>query len=219
VTAPRLVPLGDAALLAVLGDHYDARVNARVHRLAAAIRELGDPALGAPVPGAASVLVPFDPLVIGPAAAADRIAVAIAAVATRRARPRPAPVVELPTRYGGEDGPDLAVVAAAAGLSPAAVVDLHASIEYVVAFLGFAPGFAYLESVPAAIASPRRATPRERVPAGSVGIADRQTGVFPGGSPGGWQLIGRTDVAVWDARRDPPALLVPGTRVRFVPVS
>ena len=220
----RIVPFGDAAVLVTLdaADEHDERHIRRVHRLAAAIRELADPHLGNPVPGATSVLLGYDPRALDATEAAARVRAALdtaMADGDDRDRAAPGPLVELPTRYGGSDGPDLAEVASAAGLSEQAVIELHASVDYVVAFLGFAPGFAYLSAVPAAIATPRRATPRERIPAGSVGIADRRTAVYPGGTPGGWQLVGRTDVSVWDARRDTPALLAPGTRVRFVPVS
>jgi KipI family sensor histidine kinase inhibitor len=219
----RIVPFGDAAVLVELeaADEHDPAVIRHVHRLAAAIRELADPALGSPVPGATSVLVGFEPLALDPAGAAARLGPALGGDdgGAHAGDDDRSPIVDLPVRYGGADGPDLATVATAAGLPERAVVDLHASVEYVVAFLGFAPGFAYLSAVPPEITTPRRATPRERVPAGSVGIADRWTAVYPGGTPGGWQLVGRTDVTVWDARRDPPALLAPGTRVRFVPTS
>jgi KipI family sensor histidine kinase inhibitor len=219
----RIVPFGEAALLVLLGNEIDPALSARVRGLAAAVRRLDDPALGAPVPGYASLLVPFDPLSLEPADAAARVRPLLRDLAADTAADAAAdaavhPLIELPTRYGGEDGPDLEAVAAAHDLRPADVVALHASVDYVVHFLGFAPGFAYLGAVPAAIATPRHARPRERVPAGSVGIADRQTAVYPGGTPGGWQLVGRTESVVWDARRDPPALLTPGARVRFVPL-
>jgi KipI family sensor histidine kinase inhibitor len=128
------------------------------------------------------------------------------------------PLVEVPTRYGGVDGPDLDEVAAMHGLPAAAVIEAHASVEYRAYFLGFAPGFAYLGRVPAAIATPRLPTPRTRVPAGSVGLAGEQTAVYPSDSPGGWRLIGRTDLRVWDPAADAPARIPPGARVRFVPV-
>jgi KipI family sensor histidine kinase inhibitor len=215
----RIVPLGEAAILVVVGRELESATRARIHRLAAAVRADADVGLGPPVPGAASVLVPFDPLVLDPATATARLA-ALAETVGEGAEPFPSPtLVELPTRYGGSGGPDLRGVAEACGRSEAEVAELHASIEYVVAFCGFAPGFAYLDAVPAAIAVPRRPTPRERIPAGSVGIADRRTAVYPGGTAGGWQLIGRTDATVWDATRTPPALLVPGTSVRFVRVG
>jgi KipI family sensor histidine kinase inhibitor len=124
----------------------------------------------------------------------------------------------VPVRYGGPDGPDLAEVAARTGHSEADVVRLHAAVEYRVFCVGFVPGFPYLGLVPEELALPRRATPRLRVPAGSVAIAGRQTGIYPADTPGGWHLIGRTDLPVWDPGREPPALLQPGARVRFVPV-
>lgn len=139
----------------------------------------------------------------------------------RRWRPRPhdrGPIREreIPTRY---DGPDLPDVARAWGLTVAEVIAQHAELPHVVSFLGFAPGFAYIEGIPEDLAVKRRAEPRTRVPAGSVAIADRYTGVYPRASPGGWQLIGRTDVTIWDVSREPAAYLLPGDRVRFVPVS
>ncbi len=122
------------------------------------------------------------------------------------------PVVTVPTSYDGED---LAEVAELWGVSAAEAVRIHTGCEYRVAFCGFAPGFAYLTGLPEQYAVPRRSTPRTRVPAGSVGLAGGYTGVYPSASPGGWQLIGRTGLPVWDLARDPAALLLPGTRVRF----
>lgn len=133
-------------------------------------------------------------------------------------RPGPAgpdqdgPVLEIPTVY---DGADLAEVAALWGRTVGETVRTHADREYRVAFCGFAPGFAYLTGLPEELAVPRRATPRTRVPAGSVALAGRYTGVYPGASPGGWQLLGRTSLPLWNPEREPAALLTPGTRVRF----
>jgi len=115
------------------------------------------------------------------------------------------------------DGPDLAFVADAWGTDEAGVVQRHAATEFVAEFCGFAPGFSYLAGLPGDLAVPRLATPRPRVPAGSVGLAGRWCGVYPTASPGGWRLLGRTGARLWDQHRDPPALLAPGTRVRFVP--
>jgi KipI family sensor histidine kinase inhibitor len=126
------------------------------------------------------------------------------------------PVVEIATRY---DGPDLDWVAAGARLSRTAVVDLHSGAEYEARFAGFAPGFVYLSGLPPALRLPRRATPRASVPAGSIGIADEFTAVYPRPSPGGWHLLATTDAVMWDAQRDSPALIVPGQSVRFVPVG
>jgi KipI family sensor histidine kinase inhibitor len=121
-------------------------------------------------------------------------------------------VVELEVAY---DGDDLPAVAERWGLGPAAAAARHAAMTYTVAFSGFTPGFAYMTGLPDSLAVPRRGTPRLRVPAGTVALAGAYTGIYPRPSPGGWQLIGHTDARLWDADRDPPALLTPGTRVRI----
>jgi KipI family sensor histidine kinase inhibitor len=126
----------------------------------------------------------------------------------------PGSTVEITVRY---DGPDLAEVAAAAGLEAAEVVRRHTGVTYVAAFTGFAPGFAYLSGLDPALRLPRRGSPRPRVPPGSVAIADAFTAVYPRASPGGWHLLGSTDAVIFDASREPPALIAPGTRVRFTP--
>jgi 5-oxoprolinase (ATP-hydrolysing) subunit B len=163
------------------------------------------------VPAARTVLASFDPARTSGSAIAD---------AVRRAEHAPpelpdAALVELPVRY---DGADLKDVADEVGCSLPALVARHAAAEYVVAFCGFAPGFAYLTGLEPALHRPRLVTPRTSVPAGSVGIAAEYTGVYPRSSPGGWRLLGRTDAVLWDLDRTPPALLTPGTRVRFRPL-
>ena len=227
----RVEPFGDAALLVVLGEHVDRAVNDRVHRLAFGLdlRAARLPGLGVTVPAYASVLVPFDPSVLAEDAVrgviADALRAAGEAVAAKEpaAAPEPVtaadpgPVTHVPVRYGGADGPDLAEVAVRTGLSEDDVVRLHAGAEYRVFCVGFVPGFPYLGMLPEELALPRRSTPRLRVPAGSVAIAGRQTGIYPSDTPGGWHVIGRTDLSAWDPHRDPPALLEPGARVRFVP--
>ncbi|SDI98164.1 sensor histidine kinase inhibitor, KipI family [Nonomuraea jiangxiensis] len=125
-------------------------------------------------------------------------------------------LVEVPTRY---DGADLADVAAHWRVPAAEVVKVHSSVEFRVAFCGFAPGFGYLTGLPERYGMPRLATPRPAVPAGSVALAGMYTGVYPRSSPGGWRLIGRTDLVLWDPAREPASLFTPGTRVRFVPVD
>lgn len=130
----------------------------------------------------------------------------------------PARLVEIPVRYGGTDGPDLARLAALAGISEARATGLHSMAEYRVAFLGFQPGFAYLAGTPPVLTAPRLATPRVRVPAGSLAIGGPYSGIYPAAGPGGWHIIGRTEAMLFDVRRDPPALLAPGDRVRFVPL-
>ncbi len=215
----RVEPFGDAAVLVTIGEVIDPAISRRARAIAAALNELRgrDPRFGRPVPAYASVLVPFDPLGLG-----SEEASAIVAQAAGHAPERDdsgGRLVEIPIRYGGEDGPDLTAVAAERGLTAAEVVAAHSGTEYEAYFLGFAPGFAYLGRVPAAIAPPRLATPRQRVPAGSVGIAGEQTGVYPADLPGGWRIIGRTDVRMWDLERASPALVEPGDRVRFVVVG
>ena len=220
----RYSPFGEAALLVTLGDRIDIDLNRRAHLLATAVGHLreADPRLGHPVTGYASVLLPFDPLELDVAAAEAIVAPSVQAAleadleaegSTRR-RSRN---VTIAVRYGGADGPDLDEVAALHDLSPADVVSLHAGATYRVFMLGFAPGFAYLGPLLAELVTPRRATPRERVPAGSVAIAGEQTAVYPFATPGGWRLIGRTERRMWDLGRRSPALLRPGDSVRFEP--
>jgi KipI family sensor histidine kinase inhibitor len=215
--------LGDAALLVTFGDRIELDLNRRAHGYAEAVERLriADPRFGHPVTAYASVLIPYDPVAIDAAAARAIVAgleteMDLDPSAGSAAR-RTAAVVEIPVRYGGQEGPDLAEVASMHDLRPSDVVALHAARTYDVFFLGFAPGFGYLGVLPAEIVTPRLARPRERVPAGSVGIAGQQTGIYPFSMPGGWRLIGRTERVMWDAERDPPALLAPGDRVRFVP--
>jgi KipI family sensor histidine kinase inhibitor len=127
--------------------------------------------------------------------------------------------VEIPVCYGGEFGPDLADVCAIHGMTPAQAIELHASAKYLVYFLGFVPGFAYLGGLPEALVTPRLETPRRKVPRGSVGIAGNQTGVYPFATPGGWRLLGRTPIAMFRSDRDGLSLLSIGDRVRFTPIT
>ncbi len=224
--------MGDAALIVTLADELDLPANAWARRAAAelAVRRAAVPGLGAAVPGHASVLVPFDPERCGEAALRSLLATVLDATGrpgTASGRPGTATgrretaadgvLHEIVVRYGGTEGPDLPEVAARTGLSEDRVVALHSGVEYRVLVLGFVPGFPYLGVVPAPLDLPRRATPRLRVPAGSIAITGRQTGIYPFESPGGWHLIGRTHAPLWDVQRDHPALLSPGDRVRFVP--
>ena len=214
---PRLLPAGDSAIVVEFGDGIDVRINARVRLLQHALGAGAHAGIVETVPTYRSLMVHYDPILLPREALEDVI------ITTARRLPEDiretARTVEIPVRYGGEAGPDLADVAAAAGVGEQAVVDLHAGGDYVVFMLGFMPGFPYLGGLPASIAMPRLATPRTVVPAGSVGIAGAQSGIYPTESPGGWRLIGRTPVRLFDPLRSPPAMLHAGDHVRFVPVT
>jgi KipI family sensor histidine kinase inhibitor len=202
--AVRFLPVGETALLVELDDQEGVlALHAEIGRRRAAGWA---PSLADVIPAARTILLD---------GVTDRAAVArqIAGWEVPPAAPADGPVVEIPCRYTGED---LAAVAAAWGVSERDVARIHAATSYRVAFCGFAPGFAYLTGLPERYAVPRRPSPRTVVPAGSVALADAYTGVYPRPSPGGWRIIGHTDAVLWDPGRDPPGVLAPGHRVRFV---
>jgi KipI family sensor histidine kinase inhibitor len=215
VSIPRLSRLGDHAWLVSFEPRVDADTSARV--LAAATWIVGQrwPGVRDVVPALTSVAVHLSP----ECAEAGEIQRLIADHLTRWTAPTHAegPVIEIVVSYGGSDGPDLAAVAEAVQLDPGEVVRRHCAVTYRVFMLGFLPGFPYLGPVDPSIQVPRLAVPRTRVPAGSVGLAGPQTGIYPRESPGGWQIIGRTTEILFDVSRTPPARLTPGDRVRFVP--
>lgn len=204
-------PLGEAALCCTLPPPVSLGQQQRIWQLAAALA--GQAGVAALTPGMNNLTIGFDPLRIDPATLEAAVRAAWAEPAQARALGR---LVEIPVHYGGEAGPDLADVAAHCGLSPAEVVRRHTAAEYVVYFIGFQPGFAYLGGLDDALHTPRRAEPRTAVPAGSVGIGGAQTGIYPLATPGGWQLIGHTALPLFDPAAEPPTLLAPGDRVRFV---
>jgi inhibitor of KinA len=214
---PRYLPAGDAALVVEFGDRIDEAINHQAHLLAHVLAQEPIPGLGEAVPTYRSLLVHYDPLQLG-----YRDVTRLVRDRLRRTEdvrlPQPR-LVEVPTLYGGEYGPDIDFVARHNGISVAEVIRIHSSVDYPVYMLGFTPGFPYLGGVAAAIAAPRLETPRPRVPAGSVGIAGQQTGIYPIESPGGWRIIGRTPLALFDPYRDPPTLVAAGDRLRFLPIS
>ena len=206
--------MGESALLVTLGTGVSPAVNNRVHALARNVRHMDVQGVLDIVPAYASLLVAFDDAVLTEQELVDRIQ-----RASDEAGPLTSPQARrhvIPVVYGGDAGPDLEGLAESRGLTPDALVGRHSQALYRVYFLGFMPGFAYLGGLDPLLASPRLPSPRVRVPAGSVGIAGDQTGIYPFTSPGGWQLIGRTDVRLWDVDRDAPALLAPTDEVRFV---
>lgn len=229
MTGFRVEHLGEDALLLRLGERMDPELNARVHALAGVIDARRPRWLLDIVPAHATLALYVDVDMIDAddphmehtplSRAEDWLrAQAFHAEASGIAAEEQEPAL-VPVRYGGESGPDLDALAAAAGLDPAAAIALHAGGDYRVAMLGFAPGFPYLSGLDPRLAAPRRATPRVRVAAGSVGIGGDQTGIYPREGPGGWHVIGRTPLRLFDPWRDSPCLLAPGQRVRFQPIG
>ena len=214
---PRVRAAGDAAILIEWADEIDDAINDRVHTFAAHLRAQNRAEIRDLIPAYASLLVCYDPQQISFAGLSDFLRSVLQFAPTSNAVN--ARVVEIPVVYGGEFGPDLEFVAQYARVTQDEIVRLHTGNVYRVYLIGFAPGFAYLGSVPERIAAPRLETPRTRVAAGSVGIAGRQTGIYPMETPGGWRIIGRTTLTMFDPLRDPPTLLRPGDRVRFISVT
>ncbi|MFD0903052.1 5-oxoprolinase subunit PxpB [Actinomadura sediminis] len=198
----RVLRAGDAALLVETDDLASA------HRLDAALRDARPAGVVDVVPGERTVLV-----VAEPGTDMDRLAGALPALPSPEDAEAGAEPVEIPVVY---DGADLEEVAELTGLSADEVARRHSDAWYTVAYLGFSPGFGYLTGLDPVLHVPRRESPRTAVPAGSVAIAGRYAAVYPSRSPGGWRLLGRTAAVLWDVERDPPSLLRPGTRVRFV---
>lgn len=212
-------PLGDSAVVIRLGDGIDAAMTGRARALARNLEENPLPGLTDVVPAFASVAVFFQQPISDLPALEQDVAARVTRIESGETSVAPVRTLEIPVCYGGEWGPDLEAVARHTGLSGEQVVATHYGGDYLVHAIGFLPGFPYLGGLPATLATPRRSTPRPKVPAGSVGIGGAQTGVYPLASPGGWNLIGRTPLPLFDATRPEPALLQAGDRVRFVPIS
>ncbi|MBU6493248.1 MAG: 5-oxoprolinase subunit PxpB [Burkholderiales bacterium] len=206
-----ILPLGEAALLCIPPPPTSLVTQRRIWSVATMLQARPD--VLEMVPGMNNFTVIFDPLRTDPAVLESALLAAWEGADDQAEAGRE---IEIPVRYGGAHGPDLAEVALRTGLSPEAVVQRHADGDYVVYFLGFLPGFAYLGGLDPSLATPRRAEPRLAVPAGSVGIGGAQTAIYPVVSPGGWQLIGRTDLPLFDPAQMPPTLLSPGDHVRFI---
>lgn len=216
----RYAPLGDHAIVITLGDAIDEATHRRVRAVSARLDQTHIPGLVDQVPAFASVVAHYDPVAVpgDPARPPyDRMVEALEAAFTDlvHAHLPPARVVEIPVCYGGDLGPDLDEVADRHGMSIDDVIGVHTGGDYLVYMVGFMPGFAYLGGLDPRIATPRRQSPRTAVPAGTVGIGGQQTGVYPVVCPGGWNLIGRTPLRIFDTAREEPTLLVTGDRVRF----
>jgi KipI family sensor histidine kinase inhibitor len=214
---PRYLPAGDKALLIEFGNEIYPDLHRRVYAMAHAVEEANIQGLGELIPSYRSLLVEYDPLVISFQGLKDQLR----GIGKRLSHGRipESRRVEIPTLYGGELGPDLEFVASYNGLTPEEVIRIHSSQDYLVYMLGFTPGFPYLGGNLERIATPRLKKPRIKVPAGSVGIAEKQTGVYPIESPGGWQIIGRTPLKLFNPLQPPHFLLAAGDVVRFVPID
>jgi KipI family sensor histidine kinase inhibitor len=212
---PSLRAVGDRGLLVEFADELSVEINARVRALGHALH--GVPGVVEIVPTLRSLLIILDPL------RADRARIADDAMRLAEQLPREAgsrgSLIELPVVYGGDAGPDLDALAHRRGVTAREVIDLHCGHEYIVFMLGFAPGFPYLGILPTALHTPRLSSPRTRVPAGSVAIADELTAVYPLATPGGWHLIGRTPQRLYDPQATDPIRCRPGDRVRFTPIA
>ena len=212
----RLMASGDTALVVEFGNTIDRDINACVLALADRIEAAAIPGVVEMVPTFRSLMVHYDPEVLLFAALAQHIETMLAGLTAKRQGRR---LWRLPVCYGGDLGPDLDDVAQATGLTAAEVISLHAADTYHVYVVGFLPGWPYMGDLTDKLALPRRENPRVKVPMGSVCIAQSMTGVYPLESPGGWHLLGRTPVRMFDIRRPEPVLLAPGDTVRFEPVA
>ncbi len=226
-----IVPLGDSAVIVRVREQFEDAPEETLDGVVRTFRHLRNAAIPGVIelaPAYTSVAVFFDPVAVTKASAkggdafdwlAERIRTVVAAGADRGRRVRTTRsdvrLVEIPVCYDPEFAPDLDEVARHAQISTKEVVDLHSTTEYRVACIGFVPGFPFLAGLPKKLATPRRDVPRKEIPAGSVGVGGAQTGIYPLRSPGGWDLIGRTPLRLFDPTKNPPALLQAGDRVRF----
>lgn len=212
----RFLPCGDQAVTVEWGSTIDEHINRQVHAFARKVEALSHPAITEVVPTYRSATVHYRPEVFS----YEELKQLLLSLAQGSAEEgEELPVVEIPVCYGGEYGPDLEEVAQHCSLTPEEVIARHTAPTYRIYMLGFTPGFPYLGGMDPSIAAPRRKEPRIHIPAGSVGIAGEQTGVYPIVSPGGWQLIGRTPLRLFDPQREQPILLSAGAGIRFVPID
>ena len=213
---PRLLPVGDIAFTIEFGNAVDRDLSLQVHAFDAQLQADPFPALIETIPSYRSLLIVFDPQIQPRSEVREVLSSALLSPAPTQELPR-GRLLEIPVCYGGACGPDLTEGARHCKLSETEVIRRHSTPEYLVAMLGFSPGFAYLLGLLPELATPRLSTPRLSVPAGSIGIADQQTGIYSLRTPGGWQLIGRTQLTLFDPGRPEPFTLRAGDRIRFVP--
>ena len=214
---PRILPAGDQAILVEFGTEINSFLNKRVHAFARSLAARKLSGIGETIPSYCSLLIYYDPFLLSSAQVSFYVQELLGrAVAVEESSQI---VKEIPVLYGGAAGPDLPFVAKHNNLSLEEVVKLHTRETYLVYVVGFSPGFAAMGTVPEKIQTPRLSSPRTKVPAGSVGIGGMQTGIYAVESPGGWQLIGRTPLKLFDLRRRPPAFFQAGDFARFYPIG
>ena len=214
---PEYRVMGDRSLLVELGNEIHVSIHERVRRLFLAVKQASLNTILDAIPGNCSLLLVFDPLTTTP----DQIRKIVNNLLLELDEfelPEPANI-EIPVVYGGEYGPDLAWVASYHKATPENIIRRHTQTGYRVYMIGFIPGFPYMGELPENLETPRKKTPRTAVPRGSVGLAQKQTGIYPAQSPGGWQIIGRTPLKLFDPLKNPPSLLEMGDRVRFFRIS
>lgn len=209
----RFLLSGDTALTVEFGNEISEEINAQIRAFSIALDKSSIPGITEIVPTYRSLMVHYDPGRISHGALVKKLQGVVKKLDSIEIPP--SPVLEIPVLYGGEMGPDLPFVAEHAHKTEQEVIDIHTSTEYLIYMLGFTPGFTYLGGMSDEIATPRLQQPRVRIPAGSVGIAGKQTGVYPIDSPGGWQLIGRTPVKMYDPNRETPILPQAGQYIKF----
>lgn len=213
----KYIVAGDKSLVVEFGNSISPEINAKIRSMVQALDKQKISGINEIIPTYRSILVLYDPLIIEFNNLVDKLKTIESSL--KDSNESQIRIIELPTVYGGEYGPDIEFVAKHNNLSKQEVIDIHTSRDYLVYMLGFTPGFSYLGGMSEKIETPRLQTPRTKIPAGSTGIAGKQTGIYPIDSPGGWQLIGRTPVKLYTPLEDPPVLLNAGDYVRFVPVE
>jgi len=213
---PEVHPYGDSAFLITFGEQIDPLANQHVYQLEAWLGEGKLVGVVEFIPAFISLMVVYDPLLIDADRVVDWLHQKIATCPWESEQAHR--LIDVPVIYGGENDEDLQTVARVNQLTPEEVITLHSRVVYTVAMMGFMPGFVYLSGMDARLATPRLASPRTKVQPGSVGIAGSQTGIYSIASPGGWQIIGRTPLVLFDPNREAPFLFSPGDHVRFVPL-
>lgn len=221
--SPKTYPLGDAALVLQFGETIDTEILQAIRNWTTSLQRNPFPGMIELVPAYTTLTIYYNPWLLSEGGKYDAYERALSYIHQNfnftDSSAEKAPVIEIPVCYGGEFGPDLEYVANHNQLAPEEVISIHSESNYLVYMIGFAPGFPYLGGMDKRISAPRKANPRMSIPQGSVGIAGAQTGIYPIETPGGWQLIGRTPLLLFNPKADSPALLQAGDRIRFVPIS